>query len=73
MSNTTQSFGPTSPGDDESCHFDGMKLIRGVHERWNRDLGGVRGSGSWSKDTGVLSTDVSVSEHNEDEDTEKGT
>jgi hypothetical protein len=47
-------------------------LIRG-HERWNRDLGGVRGSGSWSKDTGVLSTDVSVSEHDEDEDTEKGT
>jgi hypothetical protein len=33
----------------------------------------VRGSGSQSKDTGMLSTNVSASKHDEDEETEKGT
>jgi len=50
-------------------------LIRGVHERWHRDLGcGVKQrAGAGSKDAGASSTDVSASEHDEDEETEQGT
>jgi hypothetical protein len=49
-------------------------LIRGVYERWDRDLsGGVRGTGAGSKDTGASSTDVSAGERDKDEDTEEAT